>query len=60
MDSRSSNDWIKTRSVPHLEGVRTLAANFINEDNAPRHVHEEYVFCLAVSGATEIDCGYCG
>lgn len=60
MNSRSSSDWIKTRSLPHLEGVRTLAANFISEHNAPRHVHEEYVFGLAVEGATEIDCGHCG
>lgn len=26
----------------------------------PRHVHHDYVFSLAVKGATEIDCGHCG
>lgn len=60
MNSHLSGDWIKTNSVSHLEGVRTLSTNFISEHNAPRHVHHEYVFGLAIEGATEIDCGHCG
>jgi AraC-like DNA-binding protein len=60
MNSRVNQDWIKILSVPHLEGVRTLARNFISEIEMPRHVHHEYVFSLAVKGATEVDCGHCG
>lgn len=52
-------NWVKTQSVPHLEGVRTHASNFVSERNAPRHVHQEYVFGLAIAGAMEIDCGHC-
>jgi len=60
MHSRLSQNWIKILSVPHLEGVRTLTRNFISEGETPRHVHHEYVFSLAVEGATEFDCGHCG
>lgn len=55
-----SNNWVKTRAVPHLEGVRTLVMNFISEHNTPPHVHHEYVFGVMARGATEIDCGHCG
>jgi hypothetical protein len=60
MNSRLNQDWIKILSVPHLEGVRTLARNFISEIETPCHVHHEYVFSLAVEGGTEVDCGHCG
>jgi len=40
--------------------VRTHAANFVSERDAPRRVHQEYVFGLAIAGAMEIDCGHCG
>lgn len=56
----SNGDWIKTRALPHLKGVRTLSMNFISRHNAPRHVHHEYVFGLGIEGAMEIDCGHCG
>lgn len=46
-------------SVPHLEGVRTQTRNFVSALEAPRHVHHEYVFSLAIEGAIEIDCGHC-
>ncbi len=59
MSNRSTENWVKTRSVPHLEGVRTHQANFVSERNAPRHVHQEYVFGAAIAGALEIDCGRC-
>jgi AraC-like DNA-binding protein/mannose-6-phosphate isomerase-like protein (cupin superfamily) len=55
-----AKNWVKTQSFPHLEGVRTHAANFVAERNVPRHVHQEYVFGLAIEGAMEIDCGHCG
>lgn len=60
MNGRSSQNWIKTLSVPRLEGVRTQTANFHSERDTPRHVHHEYVFSLAIEGATAFDCGHCG
>ena len=60
MSGQSSDNWVKTKSVPHLEGVRTHQSNFVSERTAPRHVHHEYVFGLVVAGAMEIDCGHCG
>lgn len=59
MDGHSNRNWIKELSVPHLEGVKTHAANFISERITPRHVHHDYVFGLMVSGEMEIDCGHC-
>ena len=55
-----SSDWVKMKSIPHLEGVRTQTMNFISERETPRHVHHEYIFSLAMEGATEIDCVHCG
>lgn len=55
-----TENWVLTQSVPHLEGVRTHASNFISERNAPRHVHHDYVFGGLIAGAMEIDCGHCG
>lgn len=60
MNSRLSQNWVKVLSVPHLEGVRTQTANFISGRESPRHVHHEYVFSLAIAGATAFDCGHCG
>lgn len=60
MRSQISENWVKTKSVPHLEGVRIHASYFISERAAPRHIHQEYVFGLATAGAMEIDCGHCG
>ncbi len=60
MSDCTTKNWVKTQSVPHLDGVKTLAANFITERDAPRHVHQEYVFGLAIAGAMEIDCVHCG
>jgi hypothetical protein len=60
MSDSTTENWVKTQSVPHLDGVRTHASNFISERDAPRHIHQEYVFGLAIAGAMEIDCGHCG
>lgn len=60
MNGRITENWVKTQSVPHLEGVRTHASHFISERNAPRHVHQDYVFGGLTAGAMEIDCGHCG
>lgn len=60
MSGRLTENWVKTWSVPHLEGVRTHASNFISQRNAPRHVHQEYVFGELTAGLIEIDCGHCG
>lgn len=54
-----TENWVKTWSVPRLEGVSTHAANFISERDSPRHIHLQYVFGLAVAGAMELDCGHC-
>lgn len=59
MSDSTTENWVKTQSVPHLDGVRTHASNFISERDAPRHIHHEYVFGLAIAGAMEIDCGHC-
>jgi AraC-like DNA-binding protein len=53
-------NWVKTQSIPHLEGVKTYAAHFISQRDAPRHVHHEYVFGGLITGAMEINCGHCG
>ena len=55
-----AEDWVKTQSIPQLNGVRIQTANYISQREMPRHVHQEYVFSLAIEGATEIDCGHCG
>lgn len=60
MNGRSNQDWIKTLAVPRLEGVRTQIANLYRIRETPRHVHHEYVFSLAIEGATAFDCGHCG
>lgn len=59
MNDSVIQSWVKTESVPHLKGVRTYAANFASEPRSPRHVHQDYVFGLVISGAMEIDCGRC-
>lgn len=56
----SNKNWIKTQSAADLPGVRALTRNFVSEYAMPRHVHQEYVFSLAIKGATEFDCGHCG
>lgn len=60
MNGQASQDWIKMMSVPRLAGVTTLVANLRSERETPRHVHHEYVFSLAIEGATAFDCGHCG
>ena len=60
MSNWLTENWVKTHSVSHLEGVKAHASNFVSERDAPRHVHQEYVFGLVMAGAMEIDCGHCG
>ncbi len=60
MNDLLTKNWVKTYSVPNLEGVRTHSSNFTSERAAPRHVHQEYVFGLSMAGTMEIDCGHCG
>lgn len=60
MNDVITQNWVKTQAVAEVEGVRIHSSNFISERNAPRHVHQEYVFGLAITGTMEIDCGHCG
>jgi AraC-like DNA-binding protein/quercetin dioxygenase-like cupin family protein len=60
MKNLPNHDWVKTRAVDNLEGVKIHASHFIRERTAPRHVHHDYAFGLAIEGAIEIDCGHCG
>lgn len=60
MSSSLSEGWVKIQEAEHLNGVRVLTTNFVEGREMPRHVHQEYVFGLAIKGATEIDCGQCG
>lgn len=60
MDGRSGQNWVRVRPVAHIEGVTAQARHLVSGGDTPRHVHHEYVFSLALEGATEIDCGHCG
>lgn len=59
MNQRADEDWVEARSNLRVEGVKARRANFVSKHRSPRHVHHEYVFSLAIAGATEIDCGHC-
>lgn len=60
MNNRFGENWVKIQTASDLKGVRALTRNFVSEYAMPRHVHQEYVFSLAIKGATEFDCGHCG
>lgn len=60
MENLPNQDWVKTRAVAQLEGVKIHASHFSRQRIAPRHVHHDYAFGLAIEGAVEIDCGHCG
>lgn len=59
MSGELNENWVKMRLASHLDGVKTRAANLTADHVAPRHVHQQYVFSLAVKGAWAMDCGHC-
>lgn len=59
MSGKLSKGWVKIQEVKNLDGVRVLTTRFVVQREMPRHLHQEYVFGLAIKGAAEIDCGHC-
>ncbi len=59
MNRLNTENWVQTKTLPRLEGVKTFAAHFVAERAAPRHLHHEYVFGLVSAGAMRVDCGHC-
>src|SRR5687768_8352695 len=53
-------NFVKSYTAGSPAGVEVLSLSFNAARKAPRHVHQEYVFSLALEGATRFDCGHCG
>ena len=59
MSRLETENFVQTKTLPFLQGVKTHAAHFVTRRAAPRHLHREYVFGLAAAGAMAVDCGHC-